>query len=155
MKEEIEREPKTISSVARSYTLHPKRLFIAYRDHLSGFKREEIGEDLLYPEHVGARMSIDDTYLWKGEFYTVLRNKMMGKLAELLKGTKATTITRKLHDLPLPVCLQVRVISLDMASSYDWVTRECYLKAIKVSRSVSYRKTRKRGSTKYPSPIPT
>ena len=132
MKEEIEREPKTLSSVARSYALHPKRLFIAYRDHLSGFKREEMGEDLLYPEHVGARMSIDDTCLWKGEFYTVLGNKMTGKLAGLLKGTKAATISSKLYALPLAVRMQVREISLDMASSYDWVTRECFPNAIKV-----------------------
>jgi len=132
LKEEIEKEPKAISMVARSYKLHPKRLFFQYRDHLSGYDPLKIGKDLVFPEHFGAKMSIDDTCLWKGEYYTVIGNKMTGKLAALIKGTKAEVVNHALAILPREIRYGVKEISMDMASSYDWVTRVNFPNAVKI-----------------------
>ena len=118
--------------VAKSYKLNPKRLFFQYRDHLSGYDPWKIKEDLIFPEHFGAKMSIDDTCMWKGELYTVIGNRMTGKLAAFIKGTKARGVSSKLGRVPIKKLMRVREITLDMASSYDWVTRTCFPNAVKV-----------------------
>lgn len=82
MKEEIERNPIEISTVAIFNKLKPNTLEKQYKNVLSGYqqfkeKREkEIEEEsFVFAENFGEDMAIDETGLIDGELYTIVINK--------------------------------------------------------------------------------
>jgi transposase len=114
------------------YGLNERTFQRYYREHFSGYDESTFDETLVFEENLGPSMSIDDTMLLKGEYSTVLGNKKTGKLMGLITGTKAEDVVDALRPVPLAKRLEVKEISMDMASSYDWATRELFPNAIKV-----------------------
>jgi len=51
---------------------------------------------LIFPQNIGSRLSIDETFLSHGELYTVVTNKdahgKKGTIVAILKGTKSENI---------------------------------------------------------------
>jgi transposase len=96
-----------------------------YKHVLSGFKTWEQhahAEDyLIYPNNIGANLSIDEVSLSKGELYTFVTNKIgRGKkktLVASIKGTKSTDIIAVLEKIGLEKRKEVKEITLDMASN--------------------------------------
>ena len=105
MKDEIERNPIEVSTVALVNRLKPNTLEKQYKNVLSDYqsfkeKREkEIEEEsFVFPENFGEDMAIDETGLIDGDLYTIVINKKAkgkkGTLAAIIKGTKSSIITR-------------------------------------------------------------
>ena len=75
-----------------------------YRCFLSGFYEWEAlihaEEYLLFPENMGACLSIDETALSYDELYTIVTNKaakgQKGALVAIIKGTAAETVIKHL-----------------------------------------------------------
>lgn len=136
MKEEIERSPVEISTVALSNKLKPNTLEKQYKNVLSEyheFKRKNEKaieeESYVFPENFGEDMAIDETGLVNGELYTIVINKKAkgkkGALAAIIKGTKSSIITRAITDkVPFAKLMNVKEITLDLAGSMDWIARQ-------------------------------
>lgn len=136
MKEEIERSPVEISTVALSNKLKPNTLEKQYKKVLSGYQefkkqreKEIEKESFVFPENFGTDMAIDETGLVDGELYTLVINKKAkgkkGALAAIIKGTKSSIITRAITDkVPFTKLMNVKEITLDLAGSMDWIARQ-------------------------------
>ena len=136
MKEEIERSPVEISTVALSNKLKPNTLEKQYKNVLSEYheykrKNEKAIEEesYVFPENFGEDMAIDETGLVDGELYTIVINKKAkgkkGALAAIIKGTKSSIITRAITEkVPFAKLMNVKEITLDLAGSMDWIARQ-------------------------------
>lgn len=110
--------------------------------HLSGFiKWDQLGhaEDyVIFPENVGAFLSIDETSLSQGELYTVITNKdakgRKGSLVAIMKGTNSEHVTSLLlRKIPLEKRRIVREVTLDMAANMEYIVRKVFTKATLVT----------------------
>jgi transposase len=128
----------SISSIARENGLKGNTLEKQYQEHLSDYRiwKEQTGcEALVYPKNFGTQMAIDDVYLM-GEYYTCITNKAgkgkQGSLAALIKGTKHEGVSKALEQVPQEQRYAVEEMSLDFASSMDWIVRTNFPNAQKV-----------------------
>lgn len=124
-------EPVEVERIGRLYRVNKLSRF--YRDHLSGYDERRAKDELFFPENLGPHLAIDETALSRGELYTILTNKDSGKLVALIRGTKAEYVCARLTaKLPVIGCFQVQSLTLDLASSYDWVGRTVFPNAEKI-----------------------
>jgi len=126
-----------ISRIAGWNHLHPQTLEKQYKETLSNFREWEKTVNpkaLVYPENFGPWMSIDEVCLSNGELYTVIINKeahgKKGALAAIIEGTKCEVVTEALRQVPVSVRMGVREMTLDFASTMDWITRTNFPNAI-------------------------
>jgi transposase len=127
--------------VAKENCLNHKTLQKQYRNNLSGFLQWECMDHcedwLLIPENIGTRLSIDETSLSNGELYTIVTNKdakgKKGALIAIIKGTNASAVSSVLMKIPMMERLKVKLITLDMSNSMDWIVRESFPNAKKVN----------------------
>ncbi len=136
LKEEIERNPIEVSTVALANKLKANTLEKQYKNVLSDYhqfkekKGKEIEEEaFVFSENFGADMAIDETGLVDGELYTIVINKKAkgkkGALAAIIKGTKSSIITRAITDkVPFEKLVKIKEITLDLANSMDWTARQ-------------------------------
>lgn len=117
--------------------LCPKTLEKQYKEKLSDFRIWEKTVNpkaLVYPENFGKWMSIDEVALSNGELYTVITNKeahgKKGALAAIVEGTKCEVLTNALRQVPIAVRMGVKEMTLDFASTMDWITRTNFPNAI-------------------------
>ena len=111
-----------------------------YKDHLSDFKRWEAlshAEDwLVFPENIGAKLSIDETSLSNGELYTIVTNKAAkgkkGALVAVVEGTSSEKVIEVLEKIPEEKRNQVEEVTLDMADSMRKIVRRCFPYASRV-----------------------
>jgi len=114
-----------VERIGRLYRV--ERLERAYKEVLSGYDKNTAPEELYHPENLERRLALDDTSLVRGDVSTILTNKDGGKLIALLEGTKAQEITDKiLEHFSVERRIAVEEVTLDMASSYNWVVRQCF-----------------------------
>lgn len=120
-----------LERIGRLYQVQKLSRF--YRDHLSGYDEAKARDEIFHPENLGPHLAIDETALSRGELYTVLTNQDSGKLVALIRGTKASHICAQLSaKLPISGCFAVQSLTLDMASSFDWVARTIFPGAEKI-----------------------
>lgn len=85
---------------------------------------------MIYPENIGANLSIDEVSLSKGELYTFVTNKKgKGKkntLVACVKGTKSQDIIDVLKLIPLEKRKLAEEITLDMANNMQVASRMCF-----------------------------
>jgi transposase len=103
---------------------------------LSGFLEWEQRADadaLVFKENCGKHLSLDETMLLNGEYYTVLTNKAAhgrkGALVALIKGTKASTVTEALARIPITIRMKVKSVSLDLAANMEWIASQSFMNA--------------------------
>jgi len=88
---------------------------------------------ILAPEHLGKDMAIDDKNL-NDEVYTIISNKITGKIFLMIQTTKAHLIQKIILDnVSLKLLLQVKSITKDLAEGYDWVARTCFMAAQRIA----------------------
>lgn len=112
-----------------------------YKDYLSGFRHwdqlDHAQDWILYPDNVGARLSIDETSLSNGELYTILTNKAAkgrkGSLVAMIKGTDVDTVKDVLLKMPRRIRWKVREITLDMAPNMEAIAKLCFPSAMQVT----------------------
>jgi len=102
------------------------------------WEQKDHAEDwLLFPQNIGEKLSIDEVALSKGELYTVVTNKAAkggkGAVVAIAKGTKAVVIRGVLNKIPFEERLKVDEVTLDMANNMDWIVRESFKKAGRVT----------------------
>jgi len=94
-------------------------------------EKERIDVPILRPEHIGEHMAVDEKYI-NGEFYTLLTNGKTGKVALMASTTKNGLLNqamRKFEDARF----NVKVLTRDLASNYDWFGRENFMNAAQVA----------------------
>ena len=131
---QVETREDTISNIASYYAVKANLLQRHYKKKVSGFKQwkqHNHAEDyLIYPENMGANLSIDEVSLSKGELYTFVTNKMgKGKkntLVACVKGTKSQDIIDVLKLIPLEKRKLAEEITLDMANNMQAASRMCF-----------------------------
>lgn len=88
---------------------------------------------LLFPENIGANLSIDEVSLSKGELYTFVTNKAgKGKrrtIVACISGTKSADITKVLQKIPVKQRSQVKEVTLDMAQNMASAVRSSFSQA--------------------------
>jgi len=111
-----------------------------YREHLSDFKdwqeKAHASEWLIYPENMGAYLSIDETALSDGELYTIVTNKAAkgkkGTIVAIVEGTVSETVIEVIKKMPEDKREQVKEVTLDLSDSMRKIVRSCFPKANRV-----------------------
>ncbi len=105
-----------------------------YQEHLSDFTRWEArahaAEWLVFPDNVGAHLSLDEVTISQGELYTVLTNKAshgkQGALVAIVKGTKTEVVSEALHRLPRSIRETVQTVTRDLDDSMAQIATACF-----------------------------
>lgn len=132
--------PISSNSLEKFYFVDGDHFGQQYKEHLSdysGWDQKDHAEDwLLFPDNIGARLSLDETSLSNGELYTILTNKaakgQKGALVAMIKGTKSESVIDVLTKIPKRLRDKVEEITLDMAGSMNLIVKRCFTKATKV-----------------------
>ncbi len=85
---------------------------------------------MLFPENIGAYLSIDEVSLSQGELYTFVTNKAgrgkKGSLVASIKGTRTIEIVRVLEKLSLTARAEVKEVTLDMAKNMESAVKQAF-----------------------------
>ena len=111
-----------------------------YRDYLSDFKswnqKKHAKEWMLFPENIGSYLSLDETAFSNGDLYTILTNKKAkgkkGAILAMVKGTKADSVIKILHKIPLKYRKRVKEVTLDMAGNMGLIVKKSFPNATQV-----------------------
>jgi transposase len=111
-----------------------------YKDYLSDYnqwgQKEHAHEWIVFPENIGANLSLDETSLSNGELYTILTNKAAngkkGALVAIIEGTHSDKVIKALEHIPEVLREKVTEVTLDMAGSMNKIVRGCFPNAVKV-----------------------
>jgi transposase len=132
--------PIPAQSLEKHYHINGTQLERHYKEHLSDFNTWEAAshahEWLVFPENIGASLSIDETSLSNGELYTIVTNKAAkgkkGALVAMVEGTSSEKVIEVLEKIPEKKLNQVEEITLDMADSMRKIARSCFPNASRV-----------------------
>jgi len=132
--------PIPAQSLEKHYHIEGSQLERHYKEHLSDFKNWQSAshaeEWLVFPENIGANLSIDETSLSNGELYTVVTNKSAkgkkGALVAIVEGTSSEKVIEVLEKIPEEKLCQVEEVTLDMADSMRKIVRRCFPNASRV-----------------------
>lgn len=105
-----------------------------YKDYLSDFKswdqKRHAKDWMLFSKNIGSRLSLDETAFSNGDLYTILTNKKAkgkkGAIVTMVKGTKADTVIKILHKIPLKQRKKVKEVTLDMAGNMGLVVKKSF-----------------------------
>ncbi|MRS62511.1 ISAon1 family transposase, partial [Larkinella terrae] len=127
--------------MGRFFGVNGKALLRQYRNFQGGFnqwgQKSHAKQWLLYPQNLGAHLSIDETSLSQGELYTILTNKDAkggkGSIVAIIAGTKAEAIIPILRKMPEKLRKKVTEITLDMAGNMGLIAKKCFPRATQVT----------------------
>lgn len=92
---------------------------------------------MLFPQNLGPCLSIDETALTQGEFYTIIINKQAhgkkGAIVAMVKGTWANDVIKVLRRIPQKDREVVKEVTLDMAPNMEKVITSSFPKAVQVT----------------------
>lgn len=105
-----------------------------YKDYLSDFKswnqKSHARDWLLFLKNIGSHLSLDETAFSNGDLYTILTNKKAkgkkGAIVAMVKGTKAETVIKILHKIPLKQRNKVKEVTLDMAGNMGLIVKKSF-----------------------------
>jgi len=142
------------STVAVVLGLDKKKLQNWYKNHLSDFSKESVRKSLhqndiplppklqskeeskievpiVKPQNLGSRMAVDEKYI-NGRFYTLLTNGQTGKIALMASTTKVEFLNQAASLLG-DKRFEVKTLTRDLASYYDWFGRTNFMNAAHVA----------------------
>ena len=133
----METYPISSNSLEKFYSIKGTQFSQQYKDYLSDFnvweQKEHSDSWLLFPNNIGANLSIDETSLSNGELYTILTNKSakgkQGTIVAMVKGTSSETVINILKKIPSKHRDTVKEVTLDMAGSMNKIVTNCFPKA--------------------------
>ena len=76
-------------------------------------------------------MAVDEKYI-NGKFYTLLTNGQNGKIAMMASTTKLKYLNKSVQKFGM-LLFNVKVLTRDLASNYDWFARENFINAAQVA----------------------
>jgi transposase len=147
----VEGKPISIGNVAYVLGMNTKKLHRWYQHTLSGFsqavEKGEIGKHNLYvkqrgvvketvvpileEKNLGEQMGIDEKTI-SGVTYTILSNRKTSKIALMAATLKVSELMQLIKQFDIEKRMQVRSLSRDMASNYDWFGRQSFMNAYHV-----------------------
>lgn len=84
----------------------------------------------MFSNNIGSHISLDETAFSNGDLYTILTNKKAkgrkGAIVAMVKGTKAETVIKTLHKIPLKQRKKVKEVTLDMAGNMGLIVRKSF-----------------------------
>lgn len=130
----IETTPVSISTLTALNGLDGRTLRKQYKEVISGNRNLEqsghAGDYILFPDNIGGDMSLDETGLSNGDFYTLMANKAArgrkGALVAMVRGVATDTVSSVLKKIPLRKHLQVRMVTTDLSSAMMLTVRNCF-----------------------------
>jgi transposase len=130
-----------LASIALSYRIPPNEFEKQYKDHLSDFRtwdqKDHAEEWLLFPQNIGAHLSIDETALSNGELYTLVTNKKAhgkkGALLACVRGTKTADVTAVLSRIDPVARNLVSEVTLDLSPAMEATVRSAFPRARVIS----------------------
>lgn len=136
----MDNHPISSRSLEKHYYINGDQFGQQYKEHLSDFYSwDQIGHAehwLVFPENIGANLSIDETALSNGELYTIVTNKSakgkQGSLVAMIHGTKSDEVIAVLKKIPESKRNAVKEVTLDMAASMNKIVKSSFPKAILV-----------------------
>ena len=109
--------------------MHKNDIPLPLKDVTKG--KNSIDVPILKPENIGEHMAVDEKYI-NGEFYTLLTNGQTGKIALMAATTKNTLLSQAMRKFEDKL-FNVKVLTRDLASNYDWFGRENFMNAAQVA----------------------
>lgn len=105
-----------------------------YKEVISGYRTwnqlPHAHEYILYPDNLGANLSLDETCLSNGEVYTILTNKAAhggkGALVAMVRGVASEVVTSVLLKIPVKERLAVKTITTDLSSAMMLTARTAF-----------------------------
>lgn len=124
----------SISTLAARNGLNGQTLRKQYKERISGYRRWEqldhAEEYIIFPENLGADMSLDETCLSNGDVYAILTNKAAhgrkGALAAMVRGVAADSVSAVLKKIPLRKRLEVKTVTTDLSSAMMLTVRTVF-----------------------------
>ena len=84
----------------------------------------------MFSKNLRSHLSLDETAFSNGDLYTILTNKKAkgkkGAIVAMVKGTKAETVIKILHKIPLKQRNKVKEITLDMAGNMGLIVKKSF-----------------------------
>ena len=84
----------------------------------------------MFAENIGSHLSLDETAFCNGELYTIVTNKgakgKKGAIVAMIKGTKAETVIKILHKIPVKRRNNVEEVTLDMAGNMGLIVKKSF-----------------------------
>ena len=147
----VEGKPISIGNVAYVLGMNSKKLQRWYQQVLSGFtqalergeidehnlivkqqgKETEIVVPILEEKNLGSQMAIDEKTI-NGVCYTILSNRKTSKIALMASTLKVKDLMKFMQKFDIEQRMQVKSLSRDMASNYDWLGRQAFMNAYQV-----------------------
>ena len=126
--------------MSKFYGVNPRSMQRQYRDYLSDFKswnqKKHAKQWMLFPKNLGSYLSLDETAFSNGDLYTILTNKKAkgkkGAIIAMVKGTKADSVIKILHKIPLKQRNKVKEVTLDMAGNMGLIVKNSFPNATQV-----------------------
>lgn len=105
-----------------------------YKEKISDYREwkqlDHAEEYILYPENLGADMSLDETCLSNGDVYTILTNKAAhggkGALAAMIRGVATDTVSAVIRKIPLRERRKVKTVTTDLSSAMMQTVRTAF-----------------------------
>ena len=124
----------SISTLAARNGLNGQTLRKQYKEKISGYRSwdqlDHAEEYILFPENLGADMSLDETCLSNGDVYTILTNKTAhgrkGALAAMVRGVATDAVSAVLKKIPLRKRLEVKTVTTDLSSAMMLTVRNVF-----------------------------
>ena len=147
----VDSKPIGIANVAYILGMSSKKLHRWYKEVLSGFSQAkgngeldkdnlEVREDGEYKtitvpifeeRNLGEQMAIDEKTI-NGTCYTILSNRKSNKIALMADTLKTKYLMDILKRIDIGKRMDVKSLSRDMASNYDWLGRQAFMNAYHV-----------------------
>lgn len=86
---------------------------------------------ILEEKNFGEHMAIDEKNIAK-EIYTIISNRITGKIALMIMTTKIKLIKDALYKLSNKTLFSIKSITMDLAQGYDDLAREVFMNAIRI-----------------------
>ena len=147
----VEGKPISIGNVAYVMGMSSKKLHRWYQQVLSGFteaqengeigkynlkvkekgRDKEIAVPIFESKNLGTQMAIDEKTI-NGICYTILSNRNTSKIALMAATLKTGELMQLMTQFSIDKRMQVKSLSRDMASNYDWLGRQAFMNAYHV-----------------------
>lgn len=125
---------ESVKTIAELSGVNARTLQRGYKQHNPDYQqwdqREHAKDWLVFPQHMGPHLAIDEVSLSQGELYTFVINKAgKGKtntIVACIRGTRSADLVRVLNRISLHARLQVTEVSVDMAQNMESAIRSCF-----------------------------
>ena len=94
-------------------------------------ERQEIAVPILEEKNLGTQMAVDEKTI-NGICYTVLSNRQTSKIALMAATLKTSHLVKLIQGFDIGKRMEVKSLSRDMASNYDWLSRQVFMNAYHV-----------------------